>query len=283
MPEKKMMFFADYKEKFQPGKIAVLGVPLDQNSSFLKGAAQAPPLIRDALFSYSANLFTENGIDLGHSPAWLDVGDLTLTDGPAAFAEIEQATAELLSAQMRVFSLGGDHSITYPLIRAHAKTYANLNILQLDAHPDLYDELDGNPHSHACPFARIKEENLASRLVQVGIRTMTSHQREQADRFGVEVVEMKDMDVLPDLKFVGDVYLTLDMDCLDPAFAPGISHHEPGGLSTRQVISLIQGLEGNLVGADIVEYNPTRDQNGVTAMVAAKLLKEIIGRMCFPY
>ncbi len=124
------------------------------------------------------------------------------------------------------------------------------------------------------------EENLASRLVQVGIRTMTSHQREQADRFGVEVVEMKDRHVLPDLKFTGDVYLTLDMDCLAPAFAPGISHQEPGGLSTRQAISLIQGLEGNLVAADIVEYNPTRDQNGVTGMVAAKLLKEIIGRMC---
>jgi agmatinase len=277
------MFFDEYREKFQPGKIALVGVPLDKNSSFFKGAAQAPPLIREALFSYSANLFTENGIDLGHSPAWLDVGDLTLTDGPADFAEIERATAELLSAQMRVITLGGDHSITYPLIRAYAKSYANLTILQLDAHPDLYDELDGNPHSHACPFARIMEENLASRLVQVGIRTMTSHQREQAERFGVEVVEMKDLDGLSDLKFAGDVYLTLDLDCLDPAFAPGISHHEPGGLSTRQVIRLIQGLEGNLVGADIVEYNPTRDQNGVTAMVAAKLLKEITGRMCSPY
>ena len=274
-----MLFFDEYREKFQPGRIAVVGVPLDQNSSFLKGAAQAPPLIREALFSDSANLFTEDGIDLGHSPGWLDVGDLTISGLPAALVEIEQAAAELLSVQMRVITLGGDHSITYPLIRAYAKSYANLQILQVDAHPDLYDELDGNPLSHACPFARIMEENLASRLVQVGIRTMTSHQREQADRFRVEVIEMKDMDVLPDLKFAGDVYLSLDMDCLDPAFAPGISHHEPGGLSTRQVIDLIQGLEGNLVGADIVEFNPTRDQNGVTGMVAAKLLKEIIGRM----
>lgn len=274
-----MAYFDEYREKFQPGKIAVVGVPLDQNSSFLKGAAQAPPLIREALFSYSANLFTENGIDLGDSPEWLDVGDLTLTGGVSVFEEIEGAAAELLSAQMRVLTLGGDHSITYPLIRAHARAYRNLDILQLDAHPDLYDELDGNRHSHACPFARIMEEKLVSRLVQVGIRTMNSHQRQQADRFGVEIMEMKDMDGVPDLKFDGDVYLTLDMDCLDPAFAPGISHHEPGGLSTRQVIDLIQGLQGNLVGADIVEYNPTRDLNGVTGMAAAKLLKEIIGRM----
>ena len=249
------------------------------NSSFLRGAAQAPPLIREALFSDSANLFTENGIDLGHSRGWLDVGDLAFTDKDMAFGEIEQATAELLSRQMRMITLGGDHSITFPIIRAHAKAYKKLQILQFDAHPDLYDELDGNRHSHACPFARIMEEKLVTRLVQVGVRTITSHQREQADRFGVEVIEMKDLDVLPDLVFDGDVYISLDLDCLDPAFAPGISHYEPGGLNTRQVISMIQRLQGNLIGADIVELNPTRDQNGVTAMVAAKLLKEIIARM----
>ena len=274
------MLFDEYREDFGPGKIAVLGVPLDENASFLRGAAEAPPLIREALFSYSANLFTESGVDLGRSPDWLDVGDLAFTDGLAAFAEIEQATAELLAAQMRVITLGGDHSITYPLIRVHAQAYTDLTILQLDAHPDLYDELEGNRHSHACPFARIMEENLVSRLVQVGIRTMTSHQRRQADRFGVEVMEMKDMAELPDLQFSEDIYLTLDLDCLDPAFAPGISHHEPGGLTTRQVISIIQNLQGSLIGADIVEYNPTRDINGVTGMVAAKFLKEIIGRMC---
>jgi arginase family enzyme len=99
------------------------------------------------------------------------------------------------------------------------------------------------------------------------------------DRFGVEVIEMKDINGLPVLHFDGDVYLSLDLDCLDPAFAPGISHHEPGGFSTRQVISLIQNIKGNLIGADIVEYNPARDINSVTGMVAAKLLKEILGRI----
>lgn len=277
-----MTYFDQYRDEFQPRKIAVVGVPLDQNSSFLKGPAQAPPLIRESLFSYSTNLFTEDGIDLGHASGWLDVGDLILAGGADDFSNIERAATELLSEQMRLIALGGDHSITYPLIRSYAKVFTNLQILQFDAHPDLYDELDGNRFSHACPFARIMEEGLVSRLVQVGIRTMTRHQQEQADRFGVEVVQMKDMDLLPDLKFAGDVYISLDMDCLDPAFAPGISHHEPGGLSTRQLLSLIQSLQGNLVGADIVEFNPTRDQNGVTGMVAAKLLKEILGRMMIP-
>jgi arginase family enzyme len=91
----------------------------------------------------------------------------------------------------RVVSLGGDHSITYPIIRAFGKKYKKLNILHLDAHPDLYDELDGNPHSHASPFARIMEEVIAKRLVQVGIRTLTGHHKEQVKRFGVKIIAMK--------------------------------------------------------------------------------------------
>ena len=152
--------------------------------------------------------------------------------------------------------------------------------MHLDAHPDLYDRLDNNPFSHACPFARIMEKKLATRLVQVGIRTINGHQREQADRLGVEVMEMKEGNGwLKKLKFQGPVYLSIDMDCLDSAFAPGVSHHEPGGFTTRQVLDIIHQVKGNLIGGDIVEYNPDRDFNAVTAMAAAKLLKELIGRI----
>ena len=129
------------------------------------------------------------------------------------------------------------------------------------------------------PLQRIMEENLVSRLVQVGIRTLTGHQLEQAKRFGVEIVEMKGIEKTSEIKFDGPVYLSLDLDCLDPAFAPGVSHYEPGGMSTREVLRIIQNLKGVLVGADIVEYNPQCDVHGITGMVAAKLLKEIISRM----
>ena len=263
----------------QPGNITVLGIPFDNNSSFLKGPALAPPRIREELLSPATNLFTENGIDLGERSDWHNIDDMLLSDNQTAFATIEHSASDLLTRGLRVITLGGDHSITYPIIRAFAKEYEKLSILQLDAHPDLYDELEGNPYSHACPFARIMEEKLASRLVQVGIRTMTDHQREQADRFGVEVIEMQDMGLVQGLTFEGSVYVSLDMDCLDPAFAPGVSHYEPGGLSTREVLTLIQGLKGNLVGADIVEFNPDRDPLGITGTVAAKFLKEILGRM----
>ena len=171
--------------------------------------------------------------------------------------------------------------MTLPVVRAQSRHFSDLTILHIDAHPDLYDELGGDRLSHACPFSRIMEENLVSRLVQLGIRTLNAHQRQQADRFGVEVLEMKHWrpeEGLPkDLE--GPLYLSLDLDALDPAFAPGVSHPEPGGLSTRQLLDILRTLPHPLVGADIVELNPLRDPQGLTARVAAKLLKEVAARM----
>jgi arginase family enzyme len=123
------------------------------------------------------------------------------------------------------------------------------------------------------------EEGAAKRLIQVGIRTMTGHQREQAKKFGVEVIEMRYLPALDRMKVDGPIYISFDMDALDPAFAPGISHREPGGLSTREALAHLQAISGKIVGADIVEFNPAQDSTQLTATVAAKLLKEILGRM----
>jgi agmatinase len=259
--------------------VAVLGVPFDENSSFMQGAALAPARIREALSSGASNLCAENGLDLGAEPRWQDLGDLELSTGLAALEEIESAVAALLGKGARVLALGGDHAISLAVIRAYARKFDHLNVLHLDAHPDLYDEYEGNRFSHACPFARIMEEGLVGRLVQVGIRTMNPHQRAQAERLGVDVIEMRHWH--PDLKLEieGPVYLSLDMDVLDPAFAPGVSHYEPGGFSTRQLLQLIQTLSVPVVGADLVEFNPVRDPAGITAMVAVKLLKEMVACM----
>jgi agmatinase len=204
---------------------------------------------------------------------------MAISDSSQAFDEIQPAVAEILTRGEKALLLGGDHSITWPVLRAYAEHYSGLTILQLDAHPDLYDELDGNRFSHACPFARILEEGLADRLLQVGIRTLNPHQREQAQRFNVEIIEMRDWSTTAIPELNAPVYLSIDMDCLDPAFAPGVSHPEPGGLSSRDVLTIIQSLDGVLVGADIVEYNPERDWMGLTAVVGAKLLKEILAQM----
>jgi arginase len=271
---------ADYNiNALKPGMVTVIGVPSDENSSFMRGAALAPARIREALHSDATNLCAENGIDLGAETRWHDLGDLELGHGAVAFQQIETAIGSLLDQGVYVLALGGDHAITYPIIRAYGARYDHLNILHLDAHPDLYDEYQGNRFSHACPFARIMEEKLVSRLVQVGIRTMNPHQRAQAERFGVDVIEMRQWDPGLKLEFEGPLYLSLDLDVLDPAFAPGISHREPGGLSTRELLGLLQGLQGPIVGADIVELNPERDPMGIATIAAAKLLKEIVACM----
>ncbi|MGH9835809.1 MAG: agmatinase [Blastocatellia bacterium] len=257
---------------------ALIGIPWDENSSFMRGAAEAPPLIRAAFHSESANLWSESGIDFGARPIF-DAGDVEPASGAAMLDRITDSIAALLDQNYRPISLGGDHTVTYPIIRAFAKKYPRLSILHFDAHPDIYDEFQGNRFSHACPFARIMEEGLVERLVQVGIRTATGHQREQIERFGVEVIEMKDWRDDWPIDFDTPVYISFDLDGLDPAFAPGVSHREPGGLSTRQALNSIHNVSSPVVGADIVEYNPRMDVNGVTAMVCAKLLKEIAAKM----
>jgi agmatinase len=261
-------------------RLVLLGICSDANSSFLRGAAEAPPLIRAALHNGSSNLTSETGVCLAGDPRFVDLGDTAFAGDNEAFAAIEAQVAAVAGAGGLPLTLGGDHAITYPIVRALARRHGPLNILHFDAHPDLYDELDGNRLSHACPFARIMEEGLAARLVQVGIRTLNAPQRAQAERFGVEVHEMRSLHgpaFEPDL--AAPVYVSFDMDALDPAFAPGVSHFEPGGLSVRDVISIIHRLTARVIGADIVEYNPRHDVHGMTAMVGAKLVKEIGGVM----
>ena len=259
--------------------VTLLGVPWDEHSSHLPGPRLAPPAIRAALRSPSSNLSTESGRELGDEPRLADAGDLEVPTGPAAVGGIEEGVGRLLDDGRRVLALGGDHAVAWPVVRAHARRHEDLTVVQLDAHPDLYDEFEGDRLSNACPFARIMEEGLVRRLVQVGIRTLNAPQRAQAERFGVETVEMKDW--RPDLTVTagGPVYISLDLDVLDPAFAPGVSHPEPGGLSTREVIGFLQRLRGRMVGADLVELNPARDPTGITAMVAAKLAKELLARL----
>ena len=266
-------------ENLQSGMVAVVGIPFDAYSSFMQGPALAPAKIRKAWNSGSMNLCAESGIDLETHTNFVDLGDLDIAGAPAISEKIEKNIAELLGHAVRIISLGGDHAITYPVLKSYSTRFARLDILHLDAHPDLYDSYDGNRYSNACPFARIMEEKLVSRLVQVGIRTLNPHQRKQAQRFGVEIIDMQNLHKAGAIQWENPVYLSIDLDVLDPAFAPGVSHYEPGGMSTRQVIDLIQGLPVPIAGADIVEFNPKRDPQEITAMVAVKILKEVAARM----
>jgi agmatinase len=253
--------------------IRLIGLPTDSHSSFLRGPARAPAAIRAALASDHANNACESGLEIGSDIAVEDVGDLPLTEGAGDFDLVRVAAGET-GGRTPIF-LGGDHMVSYPIVAGLASVHGPLNILHFDAHPDLYDDFGGDPLSHASPFARIMEQGPANRLVQVGIRTMNRHCREQVQRFGVEVIEMREFaaDRVPIPEH--PLYISIDMDALDPAFAPGVSHHEPGGLSVRDILSVLHRVRSPIVGADVVEYNPSRDINGMTAVVAAKLVKEL--------
>ena len=260
-----------------PPRPVLIGIPYDASSSFLRGAAVAPRLIRQALASPAGNPYSERLVRVVPGETYEDAGDLAAPSTEAR-PVIESRISEVARARRQFVALGGDHSITYPILRGLVSSQLSLTILQIDAHPDLYDEFDGDRYSHACPFARIMEERLCARLVQVGIRAMTTHQREQAQRFGVEQIGMNAWSdgIRPEI--IGPWYLSLDLDGLDPAFAPGVSHPEPGGLSVRDVLALLESIDAPLVGADIVEFNPRQDVSASTAAVAAKLAKELLGR-----
>jgi agmatinase len=290
--------------------VALLGVADDTQSSFMRGAAEAPPRLRDAFFSPSSNGYAEwMEIDAHACVTERDLEDLMPKlsaageDVTITSKVIGEAIEDIFQMGHKPLTMGGDHAITHSLIKGIAaarekrrkeKNEAKkpLCIIQFDAHSDLYEDFEGNKKSHACPFTRIfeKKTKVADRLIQIGLRTLTKNCREQQKRFDVRSLEMKDYPTEKRLLATflnlhvpkdADIYVSFDMDCLDPAFAPGVSHHEPGGMSVRQALDCIQSIPGglNVIGADVVEYNPERDVNGMTAMVGAKIMKELVAKM----
>ena len=249
--------------------ISLLGIPHDDNSSFMKGPSEAPAPIRRELFSDCYSSWSESGIDVFADGRLIDHGDIQFSSTADPWDAIEEKVTRVIESGDALICLGGDHAITHPIVRAMRRRHPVLTILHIDAHADIYHAYQGNRRSHASPFARIMEEGLADRLIQVGLRTINDHHREQFKRC---------RETLP-LNLKTPVYVSLDMDALDPAYAPGVSHREPGGLSTREVIDLIHAIDQPIVGADVVEYNPRCDIAGITATVAAKLVKEISGMM----
>jgi agmatinase len=262
---------------------AFVGIADDSQSSFLRGPADAPDCIRRAYDGRCYNATTESGIDLSSSVT--DLGDLkprrTWEQSAAAYrARIE----EILKEGFTPFIAGGDHAVTVPVLQAFAVLRRSIHVIQIDAHPDLYPEFEGNPDSHACAGARALEMSHVASLTQIGVRTMNEEQRRQAERWSdrLHVLEARKIEgtPIPDLAHLplgASVYLTVDMDGFDPAFAPGVSHPVPGGLTARQVLGLILRGHWTLVGMDVVEVNPSRDIQYSTAILAARLLHEGMG------
>lgn len=254
--------------------VTLLGFPWDTSSSYARGPALAPSIIRSVLSSDASSSYSLDGVDFRDVISGYDFTDLP-QNAEACRAEISKRIAALAPAQQKPLSLGGDHSVTYPILRALKEAHGPLNILHIDAHPDLYEEFEGDRFSHACPFARAIEDGCVNNLVQVGIRSASPAQREFGEKHSVTMLGSEQADAVPYEKLVTPLYISIDLDGLDPAFAPGVSHPEPSGLSTREVLAMLAKLPVAPIGADIVEYNPERDLNLMTAHVAARLIKEL--------
>jgi len=275
-----MTDFGGAIKQSQKFNLAIIGIPFDEKSCYLRGAAKGPQAIRAASTGKAINPWTELGANLEEEGVLVDLGDVDASGNfQEVFSRIERSVLEILEKNAVPVVLGGDHSITFPVVKAFARRFKPLDILHFDAHPDLYEELYGDRFSHACPFARIIEQGLARSLVQVGIRAATGEHRAKVLKHGIRMIEMKDIKDNLCLEFSNPLYVSFDLDALDPAFAPGVSHHEPGGLSSRQALSILQRLKARIVGLDVVELNPERDVSGITAAAAVKIIKEVLGKI----
>lgn len=278
-------FAGCFSNEFDPTlPLAFAGLPCDSQSTFRRGPAEGPSRIRLAYDGRCYNATTELGADLGGLVS--DTGDWLPGDSWEETRECYRARAEeLLAGEAVPFFAGGDHAVTMPLAAALAVLGEAVHIVQIDAHPDLYPEFQGDRWSHACVGARILEMEHVASLTQIGIRTLNRPQLEVARRHAgrLTILEARDVPFRPsDLSHIpadAAVYMTVDLDAFDPAYAPGVSHAVPGGISPRQVLALIQEAPWRLVGMDAVEVNPSCDPGDRTAVLAARLLHEAMGRV----
>lgn len=270
----------------ETARVSLLGVKDATQSSCEDRCASAPPLIRSAYDGSCFNPSAESGVDC--AGRILDRGDLEPSgEGfPADAARYRDAVREELERGRTPFILGGDHAITPALVDAYRDRDlpgGGLHVVQWDAHPDMHPDFDGNPHSHACVAARLLERPHLASLTQVAIRTETAVQRRVRDAAAIPIAtitareaERRSGALLSGIPRGSALYLTVDLDGFDPAFAPGVAHPVPGGLSARAGLDLIHeiGERGlRLVGMDVVEACP-RPGDDRTLVLAARLVHE---------
>jgi len=287
-------FFNSVTESINFANLGVLGLPWDASSSFRKGAAEGPKYIRHATSGQLYNSFAETGRNIKDTWQIFDLGDVLIESLDAMGAKnLILSTLHMYHRHgMRFFFLGGDHLSTYFAFTALKELQdLRIGLIYIDAHPDLYEHYEGNPYSHACVVKRIIDEtNIEPEtIIQVGIRSPTPEQTDYANSVGIKTITTKDIvqkgpqvaaetvkSFIP--KYLDGVYLSIDLDVLDPAYAPGVGNPEPAGLTTRELVELIHGLQGIKIHSfDIVELCPKFDPSGISALASAKLIKEILG------
>ncbi|MFX0084666.1 MAG: agmatinase [Candidatus Hodarchaeota archaeon] len=299
--DKESLFFGINNVEIEHARLITVGIPWDHSSSYRKGSSEAPNYIRQATTSSLYNPFSEKNTDLKEQFQLYDYGNINNENAnPLLYQKaVLSAINEIYSKNRTCYFLflGGDHLSTYfsfsSLVESGFYSTENSGIIYLDAHPDLYDIYEGNKFSHACVLRRIIDETNInpSNIVQVGIRAVTPEQVEYAHNNGIKMVSRKEFQssgpegtakVIRGIfdKNIDKIYLSVDMDVLDPSFAPGVGNPEPGGLITTEVIDFIHNISKlPLHSFDIVECCPKYDHSHVTAFIAAKTIKETLSIM----
>ncbi len=263
---------------------SILGIPFDGLASARKGAALAPKRIR--FWSRHVTPFSEDRTRLAGMTI-CDLGDIQITDPARDFSLVAQKVAGLPNIPIL---LGGDHSVTIPIFQGQRERYAGkrLGVLWVDAHPDLCDEFDGSRLSHACVLRRGMEFGIrAEDICMVGLRSWEDQEIDLIENGGLHVFTASDVAELGMKSIAADVHrilsrcdaihISLDIDCLDPSAAPGTGIPEFGGLTSREVLTLIKSLQGlPLVGLDVVEVAPPLDPSEATVFAALKIIMEFI-------
>lgn len=275
--------------------IAVLGVPFDGGTSFRPGARFGPAAVREASRLLRPGYHVELDVIPVEAVQIVDAGDVACTpyDIGKAVEQIEAQALPLLSKNKRVIAVGGDHTIALPMLRAVNKIHGPVALLHFDAHLDTWDTYFGEPITHGTMFRRAFEEGLLieNKSMHVGIRGPVYDQDDflRDHEFGFQIIRSTDIDeigvpaaIAKVRERLGDtpVYVSVDIDVLDPAFAPGTGTPEMGGLQSRELLRLLRGLNGiNIVGADVVEVAPAYDHADITSLAAATVVFDMMGLM----
>ena len=277
--------------------VAILGAPYDFGTQWRAGARFGPRAIREAstLFAFGHSGAYDHENDVTYLPAdntrIVDIGDADIvhTDTLASHANIESGVRKILAAKAIPVVLGGDHSINIPCINAFADE-APIHLIQFDAHLDFVDERHGVRLGHGNPMRRAAEKSYVTGLTQLGIRNVSSTAREgyeDARRMGSEILSVRQIRrlgadaVLARIPVGARYYVTIDIDGFDPSIAPGTGTPSHGGFNYYEVLELLEGIvaRGTVVGVDLVEVAPDYDHTGSTAILAAQILLNLIGRI----
>ncbi len=265
--------FADYEN----ANIVVLPVPYDGTSTWLKGADKGPVAILEA--SANMELYDIETDSEVYTKGIATLEPVTEAASPEAMADaVEMRVDAILNDKKFPVILGGEHSVSIGVFRAFAKHYENYSVLQLDAHSDMRDTYEGSGHNHACVMARAKE---MATVAQVGIRSSCSEEKHNIDPdrifYAHEIKESSNWMYDVSEKLHDDVYITIDLDVLDPAYMPSTGTPEPDGMNYREIINFLKLINErhNIIGLDVVELCPN-DINKAPDFLASKLIYQIL-------